>query len=752
MRTISYRLDDLKKARLSIGYEGENEHTQVRIDCADVFAEYPNAVATMTIQPPTGTAYPKTVETDGETVVWNVTASDLAANGYGEIQLTFTENNVIVKSVVSSFNVTRSIIGSGTAPDPVADWIEDANEKLAAVDEAIQDAEDAASHAPIIGNDGYWYRWDADQGEYVSTGTKAQGEQGDPGSPGDPTQLIDDTAGAGVTNKTLSADKLEEKFGDVLNAIQQENRIESDIKNNVAQVLNNGYQKYFPEWERGKYNDSGKASDNEYVRSKDLIYLESGTYTVYSSTASLSVHAFANSTPSDGGNLLWKQTGTNTITVTTRHYVGFYLEWDTDNNYMPTGIYAIIPSAVSSAIANAQTAVNKANEVIVKTEYTDGIYHVKTEGTTLYENKGIGSGILIGAVVTMTNDNYAKVLEVPVTAGKSYRMKARVYNNYYLVHFTDANNILIEKTGKNTTGSTQTMVDVIATAPAGATKAYLSGMKNTMILCEELEPYTVRQMCDMRDKPTRGAFCIMEFNVGDWYEGRYRDADHTGIIPADETIYANYMSLFNGIFGRYKPDIAMLNEDARYMCLNTHDDDRAFVGQYLRYQYSGLFQSQDKTDVLNTLASSFPMFDLSVRNFTNTESNMHRNYVKGYTWLNGKKVCIISAHLSSDIDIAKLNATELLNDLQTEDPEYLICCGDFNYDTNVAEIAAFETAGYTISRGNVVYDGHTYGPGDLIVTTSNITVKSVFCDTQKIDASFVEYIDHLPTIAYLEIY
>ena len=221
MRTISYRLDDLKKARLSIGYEGENEHTQVRIDCADVFAEYPNAVATMTIQPPTGAAYPKTVETDGDTVVWNVTASDLAANGYGEIQLTFTENNVIVKSVVSSFNVTRSIIGSGTAPDPVADWIEDANEKLAAVEEATQDAEDAAEHQPRIGSDGYWEVWDAETGAYVATSTHAQGPQGDPGTPGDPTQLIDDTAGTGTTGKTWSADKLNAEKSSVLNAIHK---------------------------------------------------------------------------------------------------------------------------------------------------------------------------------------------------------------------------------------------------------------------------------------------------------------------------------------------------------------------------------------------------------------------------------------------------------------------------------------------------------------------------------------------------
>ena len=113
---------------------------------------------------------------------------------------------------------------------------------------------------------------------------------------------------------------------------------------------------------------------------------------------------------------------------------------------------------------------------------------------------------------------------------------------------------------------------------------------------------------------------------------------------------------------------------------------------------------------------------------------------------------MICTHLSSQVALAKLEATELLSIIQTENPEYMVCCGDFNYGDDVAEIAAFETAGYTISHGNTVYDGHTYGYGDLTVTTSNIEVKSVFCDEQKIENSFVQYIDHLPTIVYLEIF
>ena len=186
--------------------------------------------------------------------------------------------------------------------------------------------------------------------------------------------------------------------------------------------------------------------------------------------------------------------------------------------------------------------------------------------------------------------------------------------------------------------------------------------------------------------------------------------------------------------------------------MNRHDDSRAFLGQYYRNMYRGKNQSQTLTDVFNTIASAFPLSDVTTTFYTNTENNMTRNYVKGYTYLNGKKICVICTHLSSDWETAKLNAAELLTAITTEDPEYLILCGDFNLTPSVSEVEAFETAGYTVSYGSVTYDGHTYGPGDFIITTSNITVKSVFCDQQKIDASYVEYIDHLPTIAYLEIF
>lgn len=226
MRTISYKLDDLKKAIIRIGYVGENRHTQVRIDCKDLFKEYPDAAVNMAIVSPAGQSYPKVVTVDGSTVVWDVTDSDLAAEGDGEIQLTFTEGGVVAKTAVARFNVYRSIAAEGPAPDPVDDWLQEASE-------ALEDIEAAEVNQPIIGQDGYWYTWNQETGEYVKTNTKAQGEDGQPGhtpekgvdywTAADKAEMESDVAGAIIDDTSTALDKTwsASKSNTLLSALQE---------------------------------------------------------------------------------------------------------------------------------------------------------------------------------------------------------------------------------------------------------------------------------------------------------------------------------------------------------------------------------------------------------------------------------------------------------------------------------------------------------------------------------------------------
>lgn len=145
MRSVSVRLSDLeKRITIPIGFMGENEHTHIFIDCKKIFDEYPSAVPSMTVQPPEGDAYPAVIVRDGDIVSWQITDADLAYRGAGEFQLTFSEGNVVVKSFIGRTMINKSLVPTGEAPDPIEDWITEANTALNGIPQTINDALAAA--------------------------------------------------------------------------------------------------------------------------------------------------------------------------------------------------------------------------------------------------------------------------------------------------------------------------------------------------------------------------------------------------------------------------------------------------------------------------------------------------------------------------------------------------------------------------------------------------------------------------------
>ena len=177
MKTLTYKERDLKKIKIEIGFQGENNRKKIQIDCAETFAEYPNAEISMKVQAPKGGIYPATVTREENLVSWVIRDCDVANKGDGEFQITFTEGQDIAKSVTGKFHVERSLTGSGTAPSGVQDWLDGAQKVL-------EDLEEAEVNQPCIGINGNWYVYNVESGEYVDTGVKAQGEDGDPGQPG----------------------------------------------------------------------------------------------------------------------------------------------------------------------------------------------------------------------------------------------------------------------------------------------------------------------------------------------------------------------------------------------------------------------------------------------------------------------------------------------------------------------------------------------------------------------------------------
>lgn len=275
MRTVSYRIGDLGKAVIHIGHVAENECTRVQIDAGEVYAEYPSAAASLTVQPPEGEAFPAVVTRDGNLVVWDVKDSALTEDGLGEIQLTFTQDEVVVKSCIGQIRVHRSIVGSGETPDPIEDFLAEAGAALTAIPEtintALQEAKDSgefdgpagpAGEDGAPGADGFSpvvsvssisgghsvSVTDAGGTETFNVMDGVDGQDGTDGyspsasvtksgstativitdkdgtttaqiSDGAGADVIDDTAGTGDTTVTWSANKLTSEKSDVLNAI-----------------------------------------------------------------------------------------------------------------------------------------------------------------------------------------------------------------------------------------------------------------------------------------------------------------------------------------------------------------------------------------------------------------------------------------------------------------------------------------------------------------------------------------------------
>ena len=199
MNIIETTFEKLPTKCLLIGFEGENLRATVRIDCASVFAEYPNATPALIVKPLFADAYPVVVDRNGTDVDWLITSEILSFNGDGEIQLVFYKDQVICKSAVSKIRVSRSLQATGEKPDPIARWEDAANQKLAEVDAVIVsiDEMDATAHGLPEGSAPTAEVQTVDDHKRISLGipvgatgaTGAKGDKGDRGEVGATPQM-----------------------------------------------------------------------------------------------------------------------------------------------------------------------------------------------------------------------------------------------------------------------------------------------------------------------------------------------------------------------------------------------------------------------------------------------------------------------------------------------------------------------------------------------------------------------------------
>ena len=235
----------------------------------------------------------------------------------------------------------------------------------------------------------------------------------------------------------------------------------------------------------------------------------------------------------------------------------------------------------------------------------------------------------------------------------------------------------------------------------------------------------------------KGVFCVMSYNVGGWYNG-------TGSsIPL--SLKEDYVPLQKGIIDRYNSDILMIQEYRDSVVTGDLTSDE-LLSYYNLYSISGDTSYNGKA-----IASKSRMADIVEGIFTNNDG-LNRNYLKGYIYCNGKKVAVISTHLSTSIDIASLQVDEVIELIKNE--EYVVLGMDSNVDVlsenGKSIMKKITDSGFHYINKDIITYPRTGLAIDNIIISNNITVKSVYADTQK--EGLGDDADHFPLLAYIEIF
>lgn len=245
------------------------------------------------------------------------------------------------------------------------------------------------------------------------------------------------------------------------------------------------------------------------------------------------------------------------------------------------------------------------------------------------------------------------------------------------------------------------------------------------------------------DNHARSVFAVMSYNVGGWYNGSGTN------VPEED--YDRFLELQSNILDRYNPDILCIQEYKDYISQN-----KPSAENFLNKRYKYLANKYGNTTYDGkAICTNMSLVDASNVTFEATDGCL-RNYEKAYIYCNGKKVCVISAHLALSESVVAQNSAELLDAIASEN--YFIICLDANADASdpnstryIGALKPFLDAGYKLANdGSYITFPSESLALDNIIVSSNIGIKSVMVDVQKEGLS--EGSDHYPLISYLEIF
>ena len=276
-----------------------------------------------------------------------------------------------------------------------------------------------------------------------------------------------------------------------------------------------------------------------------------------------------------------------------------------------------------------------------------------------------------------------------------------------------------------------------------AADAYKAGEWKSLI---DICYYPTRTMNLASNCQPKKQYCVMTHNVGEWYNG-------SGTFSAD--IQNDSLELEMQILKRYCPDILACQEYKNFKTLLSPFYDDQFSYYPNTNNYVGKF-----------VGTNYELDDSEGNTYTNQDSgsSLLWNYTKSYIWLNGRKVCLISTHLSTTTATGVLQVQELF--AIAEEEEYVIICGDFNADCSAVTdqnyidyYKPFVDAGYNLANcGEWGFMPTWYTTAvatpkllDNIITSGNIKIDYACVDKLKLTNPLdPTKADHMPLIAYIE--
>lgn len=178
MREVETTIEEFGRSIIDIGRVGENGVTKLSIDVSSVLSEYPDATASLVVRQPNRKDYPASPTLNGMILEWVIADDEIGAHaGSGSIQITVSDGEKVLKSAIAKTSIKPSLsYEKGSVPDPVKNWIEQAQAELENTRKALNKAQNFVFGLKEMLDKGEL------NGRPGATGPQGpQGEKGDPG-------------------------------------------------------------------------------------------------------------------------------------------------------------------------------------------------------------------------------------------------------------------------------------------------------------------------------------------------------------------------------------------------------------------------------------------------------------------------------------------------------------------------------------------------------------------------------------------